>query len=90
MILQNALDDLGTAFSGALQGLMGFIITIGLVATVFCIVVGAILFFTGYSHNTGKALLVNGIMLTVVLTVLYTWLFGVDTVPDVTAFFRSP
>ena len=67
-----------------------FIISIGLVAAVFVIAVGAVFYFTGFNGKSGKVMMINGVLLCVILTVLYVGLFDAAGPPDVSGFFALP
>lgn len=66
------------------------VITIGIVAAVFVLLIGALLFFSGVGQRTGKSMLFGSVALLIVFTTIYMWLFGAAGPPDITRLFSLP
>ncbi|MHA1791202.1 MAG: hypothetical protein ACTSVI_01075 [Promethearchaeota archaeon] len=86
----NMLDDLGGSVQSILSNVLSASITFGLIMSVFVVVFGAILYFSGYSQKAGKGMLMNGVLLVIILTIFYMAMFNVDGPPDISGFFKLP
>ena len=73
----------------AMNAGVGFILSIGFLAGLFCIMFGAILHFSHYNQGTGKSLLVNGALLMIIATAMNMIVLGNLGPPDITIFFGT-
>nr|MDO8113576.1 hypothetical protein [Candidatus Sigynarchaeota archaeon] len=66
-----------------------FIITIGCIAAIFVILIGAIVHFTSFARWGGKVLM-GGIFLLILMSCWYMAMFNATGPPDLSAWFRLP
>ncbi|MFX0103112.1 MAG: hypothetical protein ACFFCS_26340 [Candidatus Hodarchaeota archaeon] len=82
------LDLMGAA-QQLLTNITGFILELGCLFMLFCIIFGCIFYFTGWHWRGGKVLLQDGIIGMVILSLLYMWLLGANGPPDISIFFMN-
>lgn len=80
------LLDAGRTWSA---NFFGGIIEFGMVIFLFVILIGCIIYFTGYSKK-GLGYLVNGIVMEIVLSCIFMAITGATGPPDISIFFRAP
>ena len=80
--------DMIYAAQVTISSIFAFGIELSMVALLFGILIGGILYFSTMNSHAGKTLLVNGIVWEIVLAVMYMALFPNSGFPDLSIFFR--
>lgn len=91
MLMLYPLDWLGDMIYAAqvtISSIFAFGIELSMVALLFGILIGGILYFSTMNSHAGKTLLVNCIVWEIALAVIYLALFPNRGLPDLSIFFR--
>ena len=83
-------DDFLAAGAAVTSELFGLLVTFGIAASLFVLVLGVVLFFTRANDRWGKSLIINGVAAMVLLCGFYMIAFATDALPDLSGIFVLP
>jgi hypothetical protein len=88
-IAQGGWEAFQAAGATMLRNFFGFLCEMGMVVSVFVLLIGVIYHFSHYSP-TGKQYIVNAIAAFIIISVFYMAILGTAGPPDISIWFRPP
>jgi hypothetical protein len=90
-ILQtNWFTSIASAYSWFMSNMANVLVIIGVSAAVICFLMGTIYYFTDFNKKSGKALLLDAIILSILMGIVYIGVLGATGIPDLSRIFHVP